>query len=161
MESEHDLVALLRTRFDEVAEQAGRLRQEAAEKLGQLDQHFEEVQGEIVGVREHLDSVDGRYYRTERRFDQLTGHLDLAMARFKEIDENKLDMPREPRTLYVLSGSGYEGGDVQEAYLRWVIYLPYATAESTGLTEKPGPNAPRLMDAGPAGAHIMITPPRN
>lgn len=81
--------------------------------------------------------------------------------RFKEIDDKKLDMPREPRTLYVLSGSGYEGGEVEEAYLRWVIYLPYATAESTGLSEKPGPNAPWLMDAGTAGAHIMITPPRN
>ena len=87
MDSEHDLVALLRTRFDEVAEQAGRLRQEAAEKLGQLDLHFDEVRAELDSVREHLDSVDGRYDRTERRFDQLTGNLDLAMAQFKEIDE--------------------------------------------------------------------------
>ncbi len=81
--------------------------------------------------------------------------------RFKEIDDGTLDMPKEPRTLYVLSGSGYEDGEVKEAYLRWVIYLPYATADTTGLSEKPGPNAPWLMDAGTPGAHIMITPPRN
>ena len=87
MDSEHDLVALLRTRFDEVAEQAGRLRQEAAEKLGLLDLHFEEIQGELITVREHLDCVDGRYDRTERRFDELTGTIDRVTTRLKELDE--------------------------------------------------------------------------
>jgi chromosome segregation ATPase len=103
MDSEHDLVALLRTRFDEVAEQAGRLRQEAAEKLGLLDRHFEEIQSEIVAVREHLDSVDGRYDRTERRFDELTGSIDRVTTQFEEFDarigrlDNRVDQADKDR----------------------------------------------------------------
>ena len=82
--------------------------------------------------------------------------------RFKEVDDGKVTMPKEPRTLYVLAGSGYDAATnaVTDAYLRWVIYTPYATPESTGLSTKPAENAPWLMDAGKAGAHIMITPPR-
>jgi hypothetical protein len=80
--------------------------------------------------------------------------------RWKEISDGKLKMPREPRTLYVLTGSGFDaaGGKVTDAYLRWVIYVPFATPESTGLSTKPSANAPWLMYPGTAGAHIMINP---
>jgi hypothetical protein len=83
-------------------------------------------------------------------------------TRFKEIEEGKLPLPKEPRTLYVLHGSGFDAasGQVQNPYLRWVIYTPYATPETTGLSTKPAENAPWLMDEGTPGAHIMITPPR-
>lgn len=83
-------------------------------------------------------------------------------AREREIAEGKLPMPREPRTLYVLHGSGFdaEAGEVRDAYLRYVIYTPYATAESTGLTTRPVAGAPWLMAPGTAGAHVMINPPR-
>ena len=82
--------------------------------------------------------------------------------REREIAEGKLPMPREPRTLYVLHGSGFDAatGEVNDAYLRWVIYTPYATPESTGLTTRPVPGAPWLMFPGTAGAHVMINPPR-
>ena len=82
--------------------------------------------------------------------------------REREIAEGRLPMPREPRTLYVLHGSGFDAatGEVSDAYLRWVIYTPYATPESTGLTTRPVPGAPWLMFPGTAGAHIMINPPR-
>jgi hypothetical protein len=81
-------------------------------------------------------------------------------VRWKEIADGKLALPREPRTLYVLTGSGFDAGTgkVADAYLRWVIYVPYATPESTGLSTKPGDNAPWLMSPGTAGAHIMINP---
>jgi len=71
-------------------------------------------------------------------------------------------MPRQPRTLYVLHGSGFdpESGQVTDPYLRWVIYTPFATAESTGLSTEPTEGAPWLMFPGTAGAHIMISPPR-
>lgn len=79
--------------------------------------------------------------------------------RFQEIADGKLAMPRQPRTLYVLTGTGIDdAGKVKDAYLRWVIYVPYATAESTGLSTKGSDNAPWLMAAGTAGAHIMISP---
>ena len=83
--------------------------------------------------------------------------------RWKEIADGKLSMPREPRTLYVLTGTGFDAssGKVTDAYLRWVIYIPYATPESTGLSTKASDSAPWLMYPGKAGAHVMISPPKN
>jgi hypothetical protein len=82
--------------------------------------------------------------------------------RFKEIESGTLAMSREPRTLYVLTGKGFDAamGQVVEAYLRWVIYVPFATPESLGISTRAAPGAPWLMDGGTAGAHIMISPPR-
>ncbi|HWQ31487.1 MAG TPA: hypothetical protein VNQ79_01280 [Blastocatellia bacterium] len=81
--------------------------------------------------------------------------------RWKEIREGKLKMPKEPRMLYVMSGKGWDGasGKVIEGSLRWVIYVPYATGQSTGLSTKPKRGEPWLMDEGTPGAHIMISPP--
>ena len=81
--------------------------------------------------------------------------------RWKEVEEGKVPMPREPRMLYVLTGSGYDAAKAQvtDPYLRWVVYVPYATPESTGLSTTPGP-APWLMYPGTPGAHIMISPPK-
>lgn len=82
--------------------------------------------------------------------------------RFKEIADGKLVMPKEPRTLYVLTGTSYDSasGKVQDSYLRWVIYVPFATPQSTGLSTKASDGAPWLMAPGTAGAHIMINPPK-
>ena len=82
--------------------------------------------------------------------------------RFKEVEDGKLPMPKEPRTLYVLTGTSFDvaSGKVQDPYLRWVIYVPFATAQSTGLSTEASESAPWLMSAGTAGAHIMINPPR-
>jgi hypothetical protein len=82
--------------------------------------------------------------------------------RNKEVEEGKVQMSREPRLLYVLTGKGFDAasGQVQDAYLRWVIYVPFATPESTGLSTDPAPGKPWLMNAGTAGAHIMINPPK-
>src|SRR5439155_13808506 len=54
--------------------------------------------------------------------------------RWKEVADGKLKLPREPRSLYVLTGSSYDAASdkMNDAYLRWVIYSPYATTESTG-----------------------------
>ena len=83
-------------------------------------------------------------------------------TRWKEIEAGKLKMPREPRLLYVMTGKTYDAATnkIEGAYLRWVIYVPFATATTTGLGTKGGPGVPWLMDPGTAGAHIMISPPR-
>ena len=80
--------------------------------------------------------------------------------RFKEVEDGKIPMPREPRTLYVLTGTGFDSASakVENPYLRWVIYVPFATPQSTGLPTKGSDGAPWLMSAGTAGAHIMISP---
>jgi hypothetical protein len=72
-------------------------------------------------------------------------------------------MPNKPAALYVYSADekDYDSktGEVKNGYLRYVIYIPYATSASTGLSEKPsGKGMPWLMDAGTYRAHIMINP---
>jgi len=91
----------------------------------------------------------------------ITGGNRNAEYRWKEIKEGKLKMPKEPRMLYVLSGKGYDAATkkVTDGSVRWVIYIPFVTAESLGLSASPKRGEPWLMDAGTAGAHIMITPP--
>ena len=86
---------------------------------------------------------------------------DRHKQRWKEVDDGKVKMPREPRMLYVLTGKSFDPatGAIAESYLRWVVYTPYATPESTGLSTKSG-TEPWLMYPGTAGAHIMISPPK-
>lgn len=65
--------------------------------------------------------------------------------------------------LYVMTGEGFDpaSGSVVNPFVRWVIYTPWATPESTGISPQPtAPGAPWLMFPGTAGAHIMITPPQ-
>lgn len=87
--------------------------------------------------------------------------MDRHKTRWKEVEEGKLTLPRQPRMLYVLTGKSFDAasGQISESYLRWVVYVPYATPESTGLSTKSS-NEPWLMYPGTAGAHIMISPPK-
>ena len=53
-----------------------------------------------------------------------------------EVKAGKLAMPKQPSTLYVYSApeARYDrtSGEVKEGNFRYVVYIPYATAESTG-----------------------------
>lgn len=82
-----------------------------------------------------------------------------------EVKAGKLLMPKQPSTLFVYTAADDKynriTGEVQDGYLRYVIYIPYATAESTGLPLKPdAPGMPWIMDPGTHRAHIMINPPK-
>ena len=81
--------------------------------------------------------------------------------RWKDVDEGRVVMPREARMLYVLIGKAYDADqdEILERYLRFVIYTPYATQQSTGISATAG-NGPWLMYPGTAGAHVMINPPK-
>lgn len=58
------------------------------------------------------------------------------------------------KTMYDPATSKVEG-----ANLRYVVYLPFSTSESTGLPESPAfPNHPWIMNPGTHKAHIMISP---
>lgn len=91
------------------------------------------------------------------------GRGEIRSARLKEIEEGKLMMPEEPAALYQLFGSGsslnVETGEVTDVRPLYVMYMPYATTESTGLSSQaPMEGAPWLMDAGTPWAHIMYSP---
>lgn len=97
----------------------------------------------------------------ELRAEGITGQQSYDI-RWREIEQGKLKMAREPRTLYVLEGTAFDAatGTVTDLYRRWVLYWPYATPEATGLSTKPQAGTPWLMFPGTPGAHIMISPPR-
>ena len=53
-----------------------------------------------------------------------------------------------------------EDGELQGGKYRYVVYIPFATQESTGLSLRPnGQGHPWLMNPGTHRAHIMISPP--
>lgn len=86
--------------------------------------------------------------------------------RHAEIDAGTLAMPRQPTMVYNFGGplaiTDPATGAVDEAQGRRVysVYTPYATAESTGLSETPmAPSAPWIMRPGTPTSHIMIVPP--
>ncbi len=89
---------------------------------------------------------------------------EILAMREQEVKDKKLMMPLHPSTLYAYSAKDEQynaaTGDVKDGYLRYVVYIPYATAESTGLPLKPeAPGMPWIMDPGTHRAHIMINPP--
>lgn len=93
-------------------------------------------------------------------------HTEIFDIREKEVKDGKLKMPKNPSALYVYTSQdgqfSAETGEVKKGYLRYVVYIPFATAESTGLPLSPSaPGMPWIMDPGTHRAHIMINPPQN
>lgn len=89
---------------------------------------------------------------------------EIFNMREKEVKAGKLVMPKQSATLFALSAPdeayNAETGEVKGGYLRSVVYIPFATTESTGLPLKPeAPGMPWIMNPGTHGAHIMINPP--
>lgn len=96
----------------------------------------------------------------ELRADGLAADA-VRNTRFKEMDDRKLGLPDAGATQYILTGTWDAAtGQLRNQYLRWVIYTPYATPQTTGLSTRGGESVPWLMGAGTAGSHIMIVPPR-
>lgn len=100
----------------------------------------------------------GRELRKQGIKDQ-----QLFDEREKEVKAGTLQMPKQPSALYAYSAKEDDfdptTGDVKNGYLRYVIYIPYATSASTGLPEKPSADGmPWIMDPGTHRAHIMINP---
>lgn len=88
---------------------------------------------------------------------------EIFDTREKEVKSGALEMPKQPTSLYVFSAKQEDydiaTGEVKNGYLRSVIYIPYATTQSTGLSLKPeAPGMPWIMNPGTHGAHIMINP---
>ena len=100
----------------------------------------------------------GRELRKQGMNDQ-----QIFDARGKEVEEGTLKMPAHPAALYVYAAEDKDfnstTGEVKNGYLRYVIYIPFATCESTGLPDKPYVKGmPWIMNPGTYRAHIMINP---
>ena len=88
---------------------------------------------------------------------------EIFDIREEEVTAGTLSMGPTGATLHI-----YFGGETQYdpvtslvdgAEYRYVVYMPFATAESTGLPERPvEANHPWIMNPGTHRAHIMISP---
>lgn len=81
-------------------------------------------------------------------------------VRFREAHSGKLTLPREPALLYSLTGGSFDPttGATTGARPLFVVYIPFATAESTGLSAVAARGSPWIMFPGTPKAHIMFTP---
>lgn len=87
---------------------------------------------------------------------------ELRKIRSGEIEAGTLKMPKTSM-LFVYFGTEetYDKtkGTLGDGQFRYVIYTPFATAETTGLPLKPhAKGMPWLMDPGTPRAHIMVGP---
>ncbi len=87
---------------------------------------------------------------------------EVFKIREEEVKAGTLKMP-DKSILNVTTGKVDEAtGEVTELYTRYVIYIPYATPESTGIPLTPlADGAPWIMNPGTHRAHIMINPPKS
>ena len=83
-------------------------------------------------------------------------------VRFAEVRAGKLAMPAHAASLYQLFGppGSFDPatGTAKNAKPLFIVYLPGATAASTGLSVKPAEGTPWLMFPGTPKAHIMLEP---
>jgi hypothetical protein len=95
----------------------------------------------------------------ELRAQGVTGD-QVDTVRFREARAGTLKLPKEPAMLYSLTGGSFDpaSGEATGARPLFVVYTPFATAASTGLSAKPLRGAPWIMFPGTPKAHIMFTP---
>lgn len=66
-------------------------------------------------------------------------------------ESGKLPVPPQGTMMYMRSGK-----TEADAHVLWVMLMPGATPESTGLPTEKGQGSPWLMRAGTPGAHVMM-----
>ncbi len=89
---------------------------------------------------------------------------EILQMREEEMMKGTLQKPNYGSTLAIYYGANAnynaEEDKLEGGKFRYVIYTPLATAETTGLPERPnGKGHPWVMFPGLYRAHIMITPP--
>lgn len=109
----------------------------------------------------HHESLEAYFERGRELLAQgITGN-ERTRTRWEEYTAGKLAIPYGSSN-HILAGSGFDPatGEITDPFLRWVVYTPMATPETTGLTARPGAVVPWLMFPGTPGSHIMVVPPR-
>jgi hypothetical protein len=90
----------------------------------------------------------------------VTAIAQIDSVRYLEVREGKIKMPAQA-ALYQLFGDSTSWDPTTGALARtrslFVVYVPGATAASTGLSTTAQQNGPWLMNPGTPKAHIMFT----
>lgn len=99
----------------------------------------------------------GRALRAQKMTEDM-----VDSTRTRDVRARRLTMPTRPAALYqyfaprdsVDAGTG----TVKGAQYLYVVYTPYATYKTTGISEAPIPGGPWIMFPGSPFAHLMIAP---
>lgn len=106
------------------------------------------------------DSMEPFMLRGRQLRAQGTQEDSVDVIRFAEVKAGTIVMPKLPASLYSLTGpaGSFDPAMGQAATARrlFVVYVPFATAESTGLSTAPKASEPWLMLPGTPKAHIMF-----
>lgn len=95
----------------------------------------------------------------ELRASGVTG-TQVDSVRFREARAGTLKLPNHPASLYSLTGGTFDASTktAPGAKSLYVVYIPYATTATTGLSDKPQDGGPWIMFPGTPKAHIMFVP---
>ena len=95
----------------------------------------------------------------ELRASGVTG-TQVDSVRFREARTGALRLPNHPASLYSLTGGTFDASTKTAPGAKglYVVYIPYATTATTGLSDKPQDGGPWIMFPGTPKAHIMFVP---
>jgi hypothetical protein len=86
----------------------------------------------------------------------------IDSVRMRDISTGRYAMPAKPAALYQYfaprDSVDAASGTVRSAQYLYVVYTPYASYKSTGITEVPIDGGPWIMYPGKPWAHVMIGP---
>jgi len=89
-------------------------------------------------------------------------HAAIDSARLADVKAGRIAMPSKPAALYQYfaprDSVDAATGAVNGASYLYVVYIPYVTPETGGLTANPVDGGPWIMYPGKPWAHIMIAP---
>jgi hypothetical protein len=89
-------------------------------------------------------------------------HAAIDSARLADVKAGRIVMPQKPAALYQYfaprDSVDAAGGAARDASYLYVVYIPYITPETSGLTANPVDGGPWIMYPGKPWAHIMIAP---
>ena len=88
-----------------------------------------------------------------------TTGAQVDTVRFAEVKAGKIKMPTAPSSLYQIFADDYNPatGALTKPEALFVVYIPFATEQSTGLSTVPSDSKPWLMLPGTPKAHIMFS----
>ena len=89
-------------------------------------------------------------------------HAAIDSARLADVKAGRFAMPSKPAALYQYfaprDSVDAAAGVVNGASYLYVVYIPYITPETGGLTANPLAGGPWIMYPGKPWAHIMVAP---
>jgi hypothetical protein len=137
------------------------LREGSGEMICLADDPFEAERFHAACYHRSLEPfmARGRELRAQGVIDRAI----IDSVRQAEAESGALPMPEHPAALYSLTGpaGAFDAatGEVTGATPLFVLYMPWATAEVTGLSARPKRGEPWIMFPGKPWAHIMLVPP--